>query len=420
MKILSISARNYTSFEELFVYDCKSVNMIYGFNNSGKSNFLKLLELIFRTKRRVRTIAIEGGLSETIPVDEGDLNFWEGPVENAQYVFHDGNRTTPITFEIIIGFYLSDLKVQEPLLNIVKEIFYKDHEFVPLKILGEIIPLGVSSAEMKLKEVYISSHNILNYEDSKIKFFKCLESGELAAYAQEKMGSDLEILLREERSVIFDGFLNPLNDCVQFIDSNRYFGNELFLSESSSLSPINLKNWLFSQYLNPSQFKNYESLISFVERFNPDSNEDENDPSRRNSPLANIEINFAKEGELIDLIFRKLEQLRLPISSYGTGIQQIFYILAKIFSSPAKIFLIEELELNLSPRYQRLFLENLRSLIKSNDKHQMFFTSHSSFLSLKSSEYNGVYRISIDDHGNSTAERIENPDDYFNLPSDID
>jgi len=71
---------------------------------------------------------------------------------------------------------------------------------------------------------------------------------------------------------------------------------------------------------------------------------------------------------------------RFPLKNYGTGIQQILYILSKIFNTSSKIILIEELELNLSPEYQELIINNLKGLIERESINQVYFTSHSDYL----------------------------------------
>ncbi len=92
---------------------------------------------------------------------------------------------------------------------------------------------------------------------------------------------------------------------------------------------------------------------------------------------------------------------RFPLKNYGTGIQQLFYILTKLFNSTSRIILIEELELNLSPEYQELIINNLQSFISDpgNPISQLFFTSHSDYLYRNDFK---VYEVSIDEKGNTS------------------
>ena len=89
---------------------------------------------------------------------------------------------------------------------------------------------------------------------------------------------------------------------------------------------------------------------------------------------------------------------RFPLKNYGTGIQQIFYILSRIFDSASKIILIEELELNLSPEYQELIINNLQEFIKDQKISQVFYTSHSDYLNRNDFK---IYEVTLDENGKS-------------------
>ena len=60
--------------------------------------------------------------------------------------------------------------------------------------------------------------------------------------------------------------------------------------------------------------------------------------------------------------------------------------------------MIEELELNLSPQYQELIINNLQIFLSEKLINQVFFTSHSDYLNRSDFK---VYETSIDENGKS-------------------
>ena len=109
-------------------------------------------------------------------------------------------------------------------------------------------------------------------------------------------------------------------------------------------------------------------------------------------------MNFSKFKEEIEIML-ETPIGRFPLKNFGTGVQQILYILTRMFNSEAKIVLIEEIELNLSPEYQELIINNLISFITDNKINQVFFTSHSDYLNRNDFK---VFEVKIDGHGSSS------------------
>src|SRR5260221_6830242 len=103
MKITRLSVTNYKSFGSNVnpvdddIRGLKNINMVYGYNNSGKSNLLKFLHLIFQPKVTSTGIKVEGE-GEKLTSDQ-EFAFWRGPILNSAFIFHKNNREKAITFE---------------------------------------------------------------------------------------------------------------------------------------------------------------------------------------------------------------------------------------------------------------------------------------------------------------------------------
>ncbi|MEM7737475.1 MAG: AAA family ATPase, partial [Deinococcota bacterium] len=69
MKISSIKAKNFRSLMQIEMNDLADLNSIVGKNNSGKSNLLNLIEIIF---------LVVGSGKLILGMDLDDTDFWNG------------------------------------------------------------------------------------------------------------------------------------------------------------------------------------------------------------------------------------------------------------------------------------------------------------------------------------------------------
>ena len=145
------------------------------------------------------------------------------------------------------------------------------------------------------------------------------------------------------------------------------------------LSPRNFKNWIHNLSLDPERYKILKHILTEVSSFKPTGDADFN-ASEKSSPINNdFKFEFSRINETLNLILNNSINLRIPIENFGTGIQQILYLLTKIAEKNPRIVLIEELELNLSPKYQLMILQHfLLKYIELPEKRlkQLFFTTH--------------------------------------------
>ena len=115
-----------------------------------------------------------------------------------------------------------------------------------------------------------------------------------------------------------------------------------------------------------------------------------------------------KMGKLQVLL--KTNSERLPINSFGTGVMQILLLLSTIFETNSRIVLIEELELNLSPKVQQELLKLLTNIIGNKKIDQVIFTSHSDILG--KAEGLSVFKVQMT-NGVSGVQHLENAEEEF-------
>ena len=80
--------------------------------------------------------------------------------------------------------------------------------------------------------------------------------------------------------------------------------------------------------------------------------------------------------------------------------------------SNSKVVLIEELEMNFSPKYQQELLGILKALMEKGKIDQVFFTTHSKYFSSRSDF--SIYEVKMTE-GVSTAVKVTSKrKDFFN------
>lgn len=348
MKIKSISTENFKSLAKLEIDSFLEINFVFGFNNSGKSNLLKLIETIF--SRKLDIVAVSGDFGQRTTVNKSD--FWDGVIQRHNHIFRFGVNpsSSPITFKVEIA--LNDTEVQK--LNVYsnlvsgKVISEKDKEIV-VTIKGDIVPRGSSDAYQNLQSIHIGATEVYN-----------------------------KTTLPSPTYDVFD-ILRLMNDSVLFIDYDRYFKNEEENKDIKDLSAGQFKNWLFNLALSNTRKTEFDSIMESIKKFKVPSKDKTFAANEKSNPFNNsMNFKFRREDpNLLDLFFTN-EFNDIPLSSYGTGVQQIIYILFKIAETKPKVLLLEEIELNLSPKYQDVLIHYFDQLVREQKAiHQVFITTHS-------------------------------------------
>ena len=379
MKIEQFTLTNFKSFDSSNqrVYNTSDINLIFGENNSGKSNILKFLRIIFKLKRTSNTIQVEESLIETDSFD----NFFTGFIDNEAYIFHKNKRKDNILFNFHLKILNKEITDGGLDFNsdLEKEYFKKGVDYSILKFEGEIRNLDYDNSEIILRSSHLNSIEIYSNTGTVEHYFR---SGKKEPQLEGNKKAFIELM-------------SLFNDLTVYIDNDRFFKKEKFSKGLIDLNPQNFKNWLYSLSTNELKYDQYLNLLNFI---------------RKNSIkslglMKSLDLSFShKNDDELELLINNGSE-RLPIDSFGTGVTQIFYILTKVFFSPSKILLVEELELNLSPKTQRELFDILRKLIEENIISQVFFTSHSSYFNFRNDF--SLFEVSINGNGASKINRIE-------------
>ena len=201
MKIRGIKVRNYKSLFDTTVEDMGDVNLFYGYNNSGKSNVFKFLELVFRPKTFRDTLTIG---SDTANVVLNNLDFWQGNIYDQPFIFSNNNRDNPIQYLITIEVDKNDIPHakelnKHKLLSNDKEIFV---------IEGEIRSINQTDSSFHLFGVQLNGDLIFDNRDDKQIFFPGVKT---QSFDKKGIGSDI---------------LAQFNNCILLIDTDRNFTKE--------------------------------------------------------------------------------------------------------------------------------------------------------------------------------------------------
>lgn len=393
MKIKRLRIQNFKSIADTTLEDFTKINMLYGHNNSGKSNILKFIELIFSPKvdQSGATELDSSRITDDIKTFPKQVApFWSGIIENQPFIFRNNDRRNPILFEITLEFNKAEFSTLFDEFSDLEKVYLEKEKF-QLKINGQITADNSYTSTMSLTSVDIDDKNIYRLSSEKDDYFSSAPS---------------KSALRDNGFSALSAILDKLTNSVLLLDNDRHFKSEKENASVSELSPENFKNWFHNASLQHEKYEEYKRIVSEISRYSPDGTEEFKD-CEKSSPLKSLSIEFSRENDSLGIMLRNGLERRLPLESFGTGIHQVFYILAKIAEKKPKIVLIEEMELNLSPKYQLELLKHLLINLIDNpefDLSQIFFTTHSPGLLYQA--HFQIHYVQIDRNGDTTAIRL--------------
>jgi len=366
IKIKQLKVKNFKSLIDSNIEEFGDVNMFYGFNNSGKSNVFKFLEILFARKKDRQIVKVETKDS-VLPITTSEslisiVDFWDGRIYDKPYIFSDDDRTKDIEFEVRLELS-NDMIPETVLLN--QNGFLSENE-TEILLQGKIVGVNSNESTVMVNSSSLNGKNFYVIEDDIPYGFKGLQVEGLDVDLAEKI-------------------LSLLNDCVQFIDTDRNFTEEIFNNGATELSHKSFKNWLFELNINAEKNDVFQDLAKFLSsfEFTPEGSEKLGNNIDSFPFRGFTDIGFSRFGNEIEIMLKNKVN-RLPLSSFGTGIQQFFFILTRIFMNNSKIVIIEELELNLAPIYQKELMIFIKSIL-GEKFDQLLFSSHSPFFTLKDS-----------------------------------
>jgi len=332
MYIHQFTVHNYRSLKNVSIGDLSNAVILYGENDSGKSNILSFLDVVFQQKYTDEVIEGPNGKF----VQKKSSGFWTGQIIDFSNNFYLNNQK-PITFSIQIKIERSELLEIKRFPKKFVEMLPKNHNNDVLIIEGQIVTLGGDRAEMSLTRVNFNQKLFYNGETKTPEFLSAPEFNDLSL---------------AEKTDIFNGVMNSLDTAFLRIPPDRFLSEEQeeHRDNKVELSSKTLKNWLFQS----SHDQTAEKLTREITRqFN-------------SRPFNHGNISIVRIGKnQIEAFVEGKNGLKLPIGRRGSGVQQILTILSYITQANSPIVGIEELEINLSPNTQKLLVTSLLELINS-------------------------------------------------------
>jgi AAA15 family ATPase/GTPase len=376
MKITSIALSNFKSFSQMGKVDFLDINFIFGFNNSGKSNLLKFIETVFSRKVNAESTTYQNNEGETKTRTTLErVNFWEGIIENHDNIFRIGSDKG-VEFEISVQLSLAEISSLTIYAQLLTNSYALADKPIDIVIKGEINPLGQYSGKQELVEVLINTHQVYD----------------------RNAGNSFD----------YDELLSVMNDSVLFIDFDRFFKNEIINDKIIELKPRDFRNWLFNLSLDGERNNEFTVLLNKIKAFTISSTDKNIESNEKNNPLNNqFTYRFQRQKNSLEIILKNKAGLEIPLSSFGTGVHQLIYLLFKINESNVKVLLLEEIELNLSAMYQNKIVEYIDKMIKEPKKSlsQAFITSHSPIHCYRNQD--GSYVSNINDKGETQITRLK-------------
>ncbi len=386
MYIRKLEIKNYRSLKDFSIGSLNEFVVLYGHNDTGKSNVLFFLETLFKPKFIEETINTHDS-PEVLRIPTG---FWRGEIEDFSDNFFK-NKLDPVTFSILISIERDKIKSISGIPKKFIDTLPLNKKYDMLTIEGKIEPTDdVDRGKMILTKVLLNKKVFLNIN----------KSGNVEYLPGYKIEDEL-------KHNIFERIMGKLDNAFLRIPNNRFLTVETETNRkiNAEFSPNSFKNWLFQNSIDREGEKLFLKICS---RFN-------------SKPFEHGRISIARtHDDKIEVFVEDKHGLKLPVGRKGTGVQQILIILSYIEKSNSPFVGIEEIEINLSPQSQHEIFQTLYDLIftvKKSPINQVFLTTHSPQIARqKQVQQRGVW---MDEQGGSKAakpsEANENLPTFFKL-----
>ncbi len=371
MKIAEISINNCLSFGSIGLNESNSLslgvfNLFVGKNNSGKSNVLKALQLLESIlapiNAKVKSQSFELPQQKFL-TNIDDLFFTQDKKRTINFSYTLLIEESDKELVHIIESHPENENVNNPTLMLVK---LKRNYPQKIKIVGAI-EFQIAHASVKIDSIFISNDHqtyskypLFDRQDS-----MALVLGHTADRKVWKVATHLNdkdwdnAYSRIHASIaqfLGDIYNHNLKDSFINIPANRSIAP---IGDATVEALVKLRDGP------PEHIKLYDAIMDGVKKliFERDK--------------VNLRYVYPEEGGKHRMKFQ-LGKVQLPLSSYGSGVEQILALASEIMKNGSnKTVLIEEPEAHFHPLLQRQFIKFLND-IENAFGHQYFIATHSS------------------------------------------
>ncbi|MDX2047468.1 MAG: AAA family ATPase [Chitinophagaceae bacterium] len=346
LKTLGIKNFRSIGSEGIMLEGLNKINLLVGKNNSGKSNILKFLNILYSLGGAF------GSFPNTIENQHNQTNY--PPAISFKYSLDDLDFPEDFKKPSLDG-QLNNCKIKDYLNDpVIFEFTFANNKFDIILNKNDIV-----WDQLKTYEDYIAQA-IINKKDISIT------------------GPRPWDILKKYYQSQFEKQLKEISSKVIYIPDIR------ILKQGNNIEKSNSK-------FNGS---NLTSEISLM--INHDVGEEEkrsrlDSIEQRVAELLNvgkIKIDVPENNKRIVLV---VDKKRFPLENYGTGIHDLVLLCCILILNEKSLVCIEEPEIHLHPEIQRRFIKFL-----SETEHQYLITTHSNVLLDSLNTFSSIYHVSYD------------------------
>jgi|TARA_B110001469_G_scaffold19_1_gene40 putative ATP-dependent endonuclease of OLD family len=333
MKIQGFGIKNYRSFNEegVTLDNMKKINVIIGKNNCGKSNVLRFLQ--------------------TLNSNIQELNKFPNDIQNQ----HRRNGQQSILQLKIKG---EDLPI-----NIDKNHAGRDFDYNKFLSDYHIIDFSINSKSIELPKIFetLNQQQLIPFQSQ----FSTAGVAQLLKTIKDNWTRGIIKIIQDTfTDLIYIPHLRVIKEGHSFGDSNSSINGSNIISKM-----FEMQNPLIGDEKSRDKFNLIQTFVRDL----------------INKPDLEIEIPHTKEE-----IVLTIDDNRLPLESFGTGIHQLVLLCSTLVIHENSIVCIEEPEIHLHPELQRKFIKFL-----GETKNIYFLTTHSNIF-LDSRYKTSIYHVQND------------------------
>lgn len=378
MRIKKIKIENYRSFKKIEL-EFGDLTVLIGKNDAGKSNILKILDLIFNFENSIdyKEISNKSGGSS-----EGE---WHTRINDYRIFFNQN----PSTIKIVAHFELNNDEIGDIFPKKKIKILDKEYD------IGNLENIAIVSSKL-YKEDGENGENIV-FET------ECIKIGEIDLL--KSSGRDRRLIENGRGSYEYSNlitglitrFFKKIKSNFVLIPAVRSLKKEVRGNEKPSPEGLGAPSYYFRLEKDTSinGEYTYEAINNEVIKHFPKYNK----ATSKEDGAGKVDVYFAG----------------FPSASVGDGIRQVFLNILNLYLHENKIFGIEEPEIHLHPEKQREVFNFLKEKSKDN---QIIMTTHSPiFVNTKDVT---TYLVGMDNSSKETIIKpIKGKEDFKNIKLEL-